>query len=1334
MGLLYSYFKYRDALIIFSRLILTHIFSSLNMPPLVDSVSGTDQSSSSTTVSPSFSSFRFSTIGKEPGLLKRISAPEPNQDYQDDSTPSPSPSHSPALEVTSSKLSLFQMLTNGNDSETNVSQTIGNAPSDLDAGTSTAKTSSAFDPVFAALFSANVRRVQPLSILAMERRPRSSSDMDMSSAGTTPRIARSLSLTQPAPTDDAVGLITDNTRFNSVDLMNGLELAYPATECRLSASQAPDSHSRSSMDADTTPDQGFFTRLANVIANLESKSLQQFKVLAAIASLERDFQLVASQTSLALQNANRAEAAAEKSLTIAKDAVAVAQQSVAAANVVNTGVENALAALTHLRQCYADEHAANEHDRANLLCKITSLKRDMESSPSQASSCNTDADPPGLGSDLLHILSTEAMKLVRERDPGAKKRKRSSDKMDPSSTCDLTSRPSKEARHEHPTLFCDRTVESEAEAAREAWVQEAERRSAVPPDSAQRTAHEQTEKEATTRGREEDNHGQAARSGSTQGQLVNEDVDMSSDKLDVPLVEGSEENGESHSEETNEGMRARWEREVVEHKLEIARFQMQERELQEKKDKQKEVDAMATTVGEQTEQSAPLRTRPPPTFVPATTTAAKTLERNEQQTAQPKPGLSDSSRMKVVKRLALEKQRASPAIGQGSSLAPSAAQTISQPNVLQEAPRSVADTGRSDFQGQGQNGNDGVTGKEQEQGEKGRETEDRATGAKPRGRGTPITRGSVDAKDASKLSIGNVTAQKTLVAPKTATSPQRGKTFVPQNSASMATANVPVSPNLLLHPHNPWFPALPQIAMGMNYGSFPLNDPPSQSLQPRNQDTRQASLPPIACITEPDQAKSNNAIERPSSSRTPQKRKQGAKKAAKPRQNASNIQGLNAQPSSTEPDPRKKDTASNAPAVPPLTLASSDGFPKSEVISPTLPSFEQRIPAQEAQNPPSSLSVQPVTTSPQQNEHIDSPPPMSVHQPSRDSHQVSSGSEPPPETVERGLRVESTNALQPLPVNGQVVAAAERVSEPPSKTTLSSPGQTRNASVFLKTPHGGHREIFGSAASSKPFSRSGLVDHNVSGKAPLPTNGQEVVHDPRGEISPSLHATPVDSSFGAPAASVNMPTARSSMPENTPANVSTSLHSSQTPSPSTDISIQDILRELDTPKPAWPEARLFRSRSRSRSRLSSPPPIANRKRDWNAMERDHWSPGQEARGRRPRTTRMPPPPRSRSPIQHVPLSQRLSESANPHVGRSTSYSYRRKPDTYRPDESPPYDNIDRPRNQSKPLLDRFTPSTDPSRRQGHNEFVPPKRSRVAPPPSNSREGRGGALTLQERIS
>ncbi|KIL65891.1 hypothetical protein M378DRAFT_161525 [Amanita muscaria Koide BX008] len=1277
------------------------------MPPLLDS----DQSSSSTTVSPSFSSFQFSTIGKEPDLLKRISAPEPNQDYQDDSTPFPSPSHSPALEhsqVTSSKLSLFQMLTNGNDSETNtVSQTIGNAP----------KTSSAFDPGYAALFSANVRRVQPLSILAMERRPRSPSDMDMSSAGTTPRIARSLSLTQPAPTDGAVGLITDNTRFTSVDLLNGLELAYPATECRLSASQEPlDSDSRLSMDADTTPDQRFFTRLANLIAYLESKSLQQSKVLVAIASLERDFQLVASQTSLALQNANRAEAAAEKSLSIAKDAVAVAQQSVAAANVVNTGVENALAALTHLRQCYADEHAANEHDRANLLCKMTSLKRDMVSSPSQASSCNTDADPPGLGSDLLHILSTEAMKLVRERDPGAKKRKRKSDKMDPSSTCDLTSRPSKEARHEHPTLFCDRTVESEAEAAREAWIQEAERRSAVPPDSAQRTAHEQTEKEATTRGREEDNHGQAARSGSTQGQLVNEDVDMSSDKLDAPLVEGSEENSEESLE-----MRARWEREVVEHKLEIARFQMQERELQEKKDKQKEVDGMAMTVGEQTEKSAPLRTRPPPTFVPATTTGAKTLERNAQQTAQLKPGLSDSSRMKVVKRLALEKQKASPATGQGSSLAPSAAQTISQPNVLQEAPRSVADTGRSDFQGQGQTRNDGVAGKEQEQGEKGREIEDRVTGAKPRGRGTPITRGSVDAKDASKLSIGNVTAQKTLVAPKTATSPQRGKTSVPQNSASMTTANVPISPDLLLHPLNPWFPALP------------LNDLPSQPLQPRNKDTRQASLPPIACIAEPDQAESNNAIKRPSSSRTPPKRKQGAKKAAKPRQNASNIQGLNAQPSSTEPDPRKKDTASNAPAVPPLTLASSDGFPKSEVISPTLPSFDQRTPAHEAQNPPSSFAVQPVTTAPQQNEHIDSSAPMSVPQP---SHQVSSGSEPPSETVERGLRVELTNALQPLPVNGQVVAAAERVSKPPSKTTLGSPGQTGNASAFLKTPHGGHREIFGSAASSKPPSRSGLVDHNVSGKAPLPTNDQEVVHDHRGEVPPSLHATPVDSSFGAPAASVNMHTARSSMPEFPPANVSTSLHSSQTPSPSTDISIQDILRELDAPKPACPEARLFRSRSRSRSRLSSPPPIANRKRDWNAMERDHWSPGQEARGRRLRTTQMPPPPppRSRSPIQHVPLSQRLSESANPHVGRSTSYSYRRKPDTYRPDESPPYDNTDRPRNQSKPLLDRFTPRTDPSRRQGHNEFVPPKRSRVAPPPSNSREGRGGALTLQERIS
>ncbi|KAF8629890.1 hypothetical protein AX15_003246 [Amanita polypyramis BW_CC] len=937
----------------------------------------------------SIPSINIATVGKEPDLLKRISAPEPNQDYQGNLSDSPSPTHSPPTphkELPISRPSRPQALTAVDESRTSSGLTHVGHPVSL-SHASVSKPLSRFDESYAALRGGG-SRFPPSNRPAS--RSGTSSDMDWSPITTSPRtVSHSGGNSRIAVQAATISGNNNDTRpsatksrHTSLGPTSSLELAYPATEPAL-----PTSTYSQPVDSSVTPSanlEGPYTpaiaelpaRLLDFVSSLDLVAVHHSKKLDGITALERDLKAIATLSSLALENTQRVEALAQRSLGTVRESVSLSQENVLVAQAVKQRTDQALLTLTQLR-CFCENEShdvVGEQGRADLISSATALKYDIETfyqfitEPERHGEA---VQPTGLAPEVLMSMSVEVAKRRHRYESmlGTRKRKRSQEHVGLSIGNDLPCPPPlKEARLRQRIVSFDRALEMEAEAAREAWDREVERRSVAPPDATVRMVEDGTAPEKYTRDEPQE---EQAKGNALLAEPALERVSMGQTReqsVAPPSGQSLEHSKNDHSSQDAspkemEALQAQRRRELKEQKFEIARFHLREQESQELSEKRKEAEKNGAPMASESQDKTEQRKEGPATIVPAAPSASSNVavsqEGNELRcTIQSKTITGDISRKKEIEmRLAMEKQQAAAALRPAQ--AASAIQTSPPQAVATQKALSVKDgvlasqpiLQRSSEQSRN------TEGKEKNRQEIGEEKWTHASmkiqteraKLKERTNGPPeVTMPKV----ASSPSVGNVVAQQTVVASPVKGQGKRSRTETPSladQSSAKRVKPVPPIQSVNLPPRPTFQPVLPQ----------------TQSLNRENvsQCTRNPSVPPIECIVEPNGTSSTRP---PVTLPTPQTQGSGLERAlpigpAAPVNISHEAQSANLRFGTSIPIAM---TSSSGPGVPHLKL-SADVVPKVEVQSLTVahsPVVQHSLP----RRPPNN-NIRSVSNASQQN-------------------------------------------------------------------------------------------------------------------------------------------------------------------------------------------------------------------------------------------------------------------------------------------------------------------------------------------------------------------------------
>lgn len=744
-------------------------------------------------MSNNLTNFTFTTIGKQPDLLKRISAPNPNHLYQENEKftdpPSPSPSHHQESPAPPLRPTLLQVLAVRPD------ESMAHLPPE--STNHTPSLLGIFDKRAAALFAA-------------PNCPETSSQF-------------SAPLRQASASRDE---LMDKSRLTSPDFTGSMELVYPPTEP--AASPAP----------------GFPVIPSSCAADVHSSSVPNSTPSSILTSLEQDIQALYAKSLLSLENARKAGALAQRSLATANESVAIAQENASLAQATKDLVDRLLIRLQLVLRC-KDE--ATVEQSCNLECELEEFRRSF-TEPAR------DTQPTGLPPYELYAMAAELTKKMREYDSrrGLRKRKRSQDNEEAAEGNDLPYLPHKERRIEQGTMQLDLALEMEAEAARKAWGQEAERRSMVPLDIA--TLGQQEQRTATeTRANDPQQVKRASETG-----LLNQ-LDQApgpASQITEQPVAALEPDLSSHqgvsATDNEDALQAQRRRELEERKLEIARFHIRERELQELQTKRKEMQKKDTAALIESQKKGRIETgsivssAPPTTLAPSNVTGSKDAL---PSTAQRRTAAGDISKKKEVEqRLAMEKQQASAAVRPRPAQAGDVTQMLATQNHVDQPGIRAKErfpANQSDLQNRSQPSGDerGDTRQKQQEISEQQRNAEAETVVKTRTQSAKFKERTNSASDASKPSkpkaitapnVGNVVAQQTL-----ATSPKmKGKksrnpqTPSPDTGDSSTQKSGPVPPVQGVGPHRP-HQALPVV----------------NQTAPKN--VRLSSVPPIECIIEP---------------------------------------------------------------------------------------------------------------------------------------------------------------------------------------------------------------------------------------------------------------------------------------------------------------------------------------------------------------------------------------------------------------------------------------------------------------------------------------------------
>lgn len=730
---------------------------------------------------PSLANFRFTTIGKQPDLLKRISAPQPDQDYQD--IPPPSPLHTSTIQPTS-RPTLLQALAGTDKSQSDSANHTSLSHNQPRMGI--------FDERAIALFANQA----------------------------------SASFRQQSMSRDEFSAKTES-RLTSPDFTCSMELVYPPTESAPSRSPAP-----APVESPNFPSRvNLPTRILHIISSLDAASTRQLNILNSIALLEQHVQSVTTQTSLCLENAHRAKTLAQRSLATAQESLNIAQENVSLAQSAKDRADQVQSGLAQLAILCKDE-VAGEPGRH--------LKYELEEFYQLVSEQARDevvTHPTGLPHDVLQAMVAEIARKIREHDHGSRKRKRSQEDHDESTEA----QPAKEPRIEQSIMASDWFLEMEAELVRKAWGQEAERaerRSTAPPDVAMDTTLDHQREPIT------ETHASDVRQADmdTRQQAP---ADQATEQPNAPSEQGLSSYHSAASVSGPEGIedalqaQRRWE--LEEQKLEIARFQIRERELQELQIKHKETQKKnAPTFNESQKKKGTMDPGPTTSSAP-TRTLGTSNSVTSKDAPTPNPMQRKSAAAEIIRkkeleqRLAMEKQQASVAVQPGQVQAGD----IGQIQGLADLDATLAKEGvparQSDPQNlppkqlSGAEKDDAQTkSKQQKVGVK-----LQAESAKLKGRmnGGSDTNKPGKPKTVTAPNVGNVVAQQTLAMTPTKLKGKKPRTAQTTPTGQSSTQNS-VSPTQVFRPS--FRPVLPVM---------------THKTAPRN--IRLPSVPPIECIIEP---------------------------------------------------------------------------------------------------------------------------------------------------------------------------------------------------------------------------------------------------------------------------------------------------------------------------------------------------------------------------------------------------------------------------------------------------------------------------------------------------
>ena len=739
---------------------------------------------------PSLANFRFSTIGKQPDLLKRISTPQQNQDYQD-IPPSPSPSHSSTINQPASRPTLLQALAATDESQSDSANRTSPSHSQPRMGI--------FDKRATALFASQA----------------------------------SASLRQPSMSRDEFS-VKPESRLTSPDFAYSMELVYPPTESAPSRSPAPAPVESPAADLNSPSRVNLPTRIRHMISSLDAATTRQPNILNSITLLEQDLQSVAAQTSLCLENAHRAKALAQRSFVTAKESLNIAQESVFVAQSAKDRVDQVLFGLAQLAILYKDEVTGEQ--RRNFRHELEEFYQ-LATEPARD---EVVTQPTGLPHEVLQAMVAEIARKIREHDHGSRKRKRGQEDHDESAEA----QPFKERRIEQSIMASDWFLEMEAELVRKAWGQEAERRSTSPPDSVMDTTLDHQKKKTIT-----ETH--ASDADMDTSETIQAPADQVTEQPNAPSERGLSSCHSAGSatgpEEMEDTLQAQRRCELEKQKLEIARFQIRERELQELQIKHKQTEKKnAATLNDSQKKGAMDRG---PTTSSTSTTNSVTSKDAPPNPMQRKSAAAEIIRKKALEqRLAMEKQQASVAVQPGQAQAGDAVQISSPPGLADQGAR-LSQEGiparQSDSQSRppkqlsGAKKDDAQRSEQQEVGAVAY-AKLQAENAKLKGR----TNGGSDTNRPGKPkmntapNVGNVVAQQTLVmSPATklkGKKPRTAQTPVAATGQSSTQNSMPPRQDFGLPSRPPFQPVRPVM---------------TQETAARN--IRLPSVPPIECIIEP---------------------------------------------------------------------------------------------------------------------------------------------------------------------------------------------------------------------------------------------------------------------------------------------------------------------------------------------------------------------------------------------------------------------------------------------------------------------------------------------------
>lgn len=285
---------------------------------------------------PSFADFRFTTIGQEPKLLKRISAPEPDFQYNEDrASPTLSfryPSQTPEVEPPRSRPSLLQALTDSNDhADTDMPDAADEMAIDSPSGRQTETPQ----------IEETKANQLPSTNLATPHGPRGWSDKlnggIIKPVPTRPRS--STPLTTSVPSFQEISRVSSNAT-NPVSNVDATPSAPAPTHIPNTNELAPPPGqplpSHSGQGSQYTPLRALQARLMSSLSNLNVPDTSNALLLVQAAN---------THSANALSTAHRSHTLAQQALASAREAVSAAQECLSAAEEAKVHASDAVAAV-----------------------------------------------------------------------------------------------------------------------------------------------------------------------------------------------------------------------------------------------------------------------------------------------------------------------------------------------------------------------------------------------------------------------------------------------------------------------------------------------------------------------------------------------------------------------------------------------------------------------------------------------------------------------------------------------------------------------------------------------------------------------------------------------------------------------------------------------------------------------------------------------------------------------------------------------------------------------------------------------------------------------------